>query len=268
MEDDWIAGVDLTLPNSARMYDYFIGGKNYFPADVTAARRVLQLQPLIQPSSRENRHALRRMVTHLTDLGIRQFLDIGAGLPTTGNVHEVAPDAHVVYVDNDPVVITHAQALMAGSGTDKVRVVYGDARRPDDILAHRDVATFLDFTQPIGLLMIGILHFVVDDADAYRIVGTFRNALPPGSYLAITHGCTEGFSPEIVHQVVQAYRSSAVPTQLRTAEQIGRFFDSVDMIEPGLVPITEWRPDGISEGITAEEVGVYGGVALVPASAA
>ncbi|MEU4231133.1 SAM-dependent methyltransferase [Nonomuraea sp. NPDC026600] len=259
---DWRAGMDPTVPNSARMYDYYLGGSNSFPADIAAARRLIEIQPLIEPASRENRHFLRRVVWHLADdLGIRQFLDIGAGLPTAGNVHEVAPRARVLYVDHDPVVGAHARALMAGE--DRVQVLQGDAREPDAILGDPVTTGFLDFEQPIGLLMIGLLHFVPDRDGAHKVVPPFLRALPPGSYLAISHGMTDGFDAGTVDGISQVYED-AMPYQLRTRLQIAAFFDGLEMLEPGLVPITEWRPDGVGEGITAQEVGVLGGVARIP----
>ncbi|TMR90524.1 SAM-dependent methyltransferase [Nonomuraea basaltis] len=260
---DW-AGVDPTVPNSARMYVYFLGGKDYFPADVAAARKVQELQPLIKYNSRENRYFLRRAVTYLTnEAGVRQFLDIGAGLPTQGNVHEIAPEARVVYVDNDPKVIVHARALMADHDGGRVRVVQGDARDPEAILDDPQVTGFLDFDQPIGLLMVGLLHFVPDRNGAHEAVEAFRRPLASGSYLVISHGTQEGFDRQMVADVNQVYEQ-AMPYQMRTREQIARFFAGLDMIEPGLVTVTDWRPDGITTGVAGAGRGVLAGVGRVP----
>ncbi|MGI5292952.1 SAM-dependent methyltransferase [Nonomuraea polychroma] len=260
MDLDWESGLDPHRPNSARMYNFFIGGKDWYPADVAAAQRVLKLTPDTPKHSRENRYFLRRVVTHLSQvLGVTQFLDIGAGLPTHGNVHEIAPTARVVYVDNDPVVIATARALMAE--TDKVRIVHGDVRRPEQILSDPTVRTFLDWDAPMALLMVGLLHFVTDDEGAYGAVATFRDALPIGSYLALSHGWTDGFREDLVRDVGQVY--SSLSFQLRTHAQVASFFDGFDLVEPGLVHIPDWHPDGISEGLAPESVGMGGGVGRV-----
>ncbi|MEV1003318.1 SAM-dependent methyltransferase [Nonomuraea sp. NPDC050202] len=259
---DWRAGIDPSAANSARMYDYYLGGKDHFPADIAAARKVIALQPNVRPAARENRHFLRRAVTYLTqEAGIQQFLDIGAGLPTAGNVHEIAPEARVVYVDHDPVVITQARALLGGS--DRVRVVMGDVRDPDAILEHPSVCRFLDFDEPLALLLVGLLHFVQDREGAYGVVARLRDALPSGSFAAISHGMSEGFDKGLVNNISNVY-SSQMSHQLRTRAQVEPFLTGLDLVEPGLVPITEWRPDGISEGLTAREVGIIGAVGRVP----
>ncbi|MGR6921222.1 SAM-dependent methyltransferase [[Actinomadura] parvosata] len=258
--NDWRAGIDPHAANSARMYDYYLGGKDHFPADIAAARKVIALQANVRPAARENRHFLRRVVRFLAETGITQFLDIGAGLPTAGNVHEIARDALVVYVDHDPVVITHARALMKDSA--RVQVVQGDVREPDAILAHPNVRV-LNFDEPMALLMVGLLHFVRDREGAYDAVSRLVNALAPGSYVALSHGTSDGFDRKLVTGIDDIY-SAQMSHQLRTREQIGRFLAGLDLVEPGLVPITEWRPDGISEGLTAREVGIIGAVGRVP----
>ncbi|MEV4079182.1 SAM-dependent methyltransferase [Nonomuraea fuscirosea] len=260
---DWRA-VDPTVPNSARMYDYFLGGKDSFPADVAAARRVQDRQPIIQAASRENRHFLRRVVRYLAgEAGIRQFLDIGTGLPTQGNVHEIAPEARVVYVDNDPMVIAHAHALMIGGDEHRVRIIQGDAREPHTILDHPQVVRHLDFDQPLGVLMVGLLHFIRDQEGADEVVGAFIRPLVPGSHLAISHGTLDGFDTRTVADVRLVYEN-AMSYQMRTRAQISRFFTGLDMVEPGLVPVTDWRPDDITEGVPGDNIGLLGGVGRVP----
>lgn len=214
-------------------------------------------------ASRENRHFLRRTVRHLTQLGVRQFLDIGAGLPSAGNVHEIAPEARVVYVDNDPVVIAHAEVLMAGGDGGQVRVIQGDVRDPNAILEDPQVIEHLDFGQPIGLLMVGLLHFVRDQEGAHQAVASCVSALAPGSYLVISHGTLDGFDPQKVAGVRSVYEH-AMSYQMRTRAQIDRFFTGLELIEPGLVPITDWHPDGISEGVSGQEIGILGGLGRVP----
>ncbi|MGI5292957.1 SAM-dependent methyltransferase [Nonomuraea polychroma] len=259
---DWVAGVDPNTPNVARMYDYLIRGKNHFPADIAAAEQIMKITPFYQPTAIENRYFLRRAVTHLTTLGIRQFLDIGAGLPTQGNVHEVAPHARVVYVDNDPVVIAHAHALMAN--TDRVRVVHADARQPHHILSHPDVHNFINWDEPVGLLMVAVLHFISDSDGAYEHVTQFRDALPAGSYLTVTHATMDGFDPAWVSGAKGVYAKSSAKATLRSYAEVERFFTGFDLEPPGkLVYIPEWHPDGIREPFPPEAIGVYGAVGKV-----
>ncbi|MFI6883989.1 SAM-dependent methyltransferase [Streptosporangium canum] len=250
--------IEPDQPNSARIYNYMLGGKDYFPADVAAAQKLIKASPYFQPASKENRHFLRRAVQYLTGLGITQFLDIGTGLPTNGNVHEVAPDSRVVYVDNDPVVLIHAQALMAD--TDRVRVVAGDVRDPKHILTDPTVRDFLDWDQPIGLLMISVLHFVSDEDGAHEAVAQFRDAMPPGSYLAISHGSLDGFEEERGEKIEKVYQRSTQQASLRPKAGILRLFGDCPLVEPGLVSIPRWHPDGVTEGVPPERIGIYGGI--------
>lgn len=251
-------GFDTTRPHPARVYDWMIGGRENFPADREAARRILELHPEARRSFVENRRFLGRVVAHLVKRGIRQFLDIGAGLPASGNVHEIAhalaPDTRVVYVDHDEIVLAHARALMAGS--DKVRVVAGDATRPREILDDPVVRHFVDWSQPVGLLMVALLHFVSDEQDPARIVATFREALPAGSFLAISHGGVEGWEDrkEEIRRVSQAY--------VRTREEIAALFTGFELLWPGLVDVVHWRPAGPGAPTV-----LYGGVGRVPTAA-
>ncbi|MCF6467330.1 SAM-dependent methyltransferase [Nonomuraea sp. MG754425] len=260
---DWRAGVDPTVPNSARMYDYFLGGKDSFPADVAAARKVQDRQPIIRAASRENRYFLRRAVRYLAELGIDQFLDLGTGLPTQGTVHEIATGARVVYVDHDPMVIAHAHALMIGGDEHRVRIIEGDAREPHTILDHPQVVRHLDFDRPLGVLMLGLLHFIRDQEGAGDVVSEFVRPLVPGSYLAISHGTLDGFDTRLVADVRLVYEN-AMSYQMRTRAQISRFFTGLDMVEPGLVPATDWRPDGVTEGVPGDKIGLLAGVGVVP----
>ncbi|MET8335492.1 SAM-dependent methyltransferase [Streptosporangium canum] len=250
---------DTSKPHPARVYDWMIGGRENFPADREAARRILELSPDVRRSFVENRRFLGRVVSHLVDQGIRQFLDIGAGLPASGNVHEIAhaiaPDTRVVYVDHDEIVLAHARALMAGS--DRVRVVGGDATQPQRILDEPVVRDFIDWSQPVGLLMVALLHFVSDEDDPARIVGTFRDALPAGSFLAISHGGVEGWEDrkEQIRKASQAY--------VRTRAEIADLFAGFELLEPGLVDLALWRPTAADPAPT----GLYGGVGRLLAGA-
>ena len=190
MADDWTTTINTGVPNPARIYDYLLGGKDNFPADRQVAEQLLAIAPVARDVVEDNRAFLRRAVRVLTrEAGIRQFIDLGSGLPTQGNVHEIAqaiaPDARVVYVDNDAMVVTHSRALLAGNNTVAIQA---DLREPDRILGHPEVRELIDFHQPIALLLMAILHFIPDDEDPLGIVARFRDALPTGSYLAISHG--------------------------------------------------------------------------------
>ncbi|MGV9772626.1 SAM-dependent methyltransferase [Streptosporangium sp. NPDC003464] len=247
---------DTARPHPARVYDWMIGGRENFPADREAAQRILELNPDARRSFVENRRFLGRVVGHLVDQGVRQFLDIGAGLPASGNVHEiahaVAPDTRVVYVDHDEIVLAHARALMAGS--DRVRIVGGDATRPREILDEPVVRDFIDWSQPVGLLMVALLHFVPDEADPARIVRTFRDALPDGSFLAISHGVVEGWEDrkEQIRKASQAY--------VRTRDEVADLFAGFELLEPGMVDLAFWRPTDPAPAPT----GLYGGVGRLP----
>src|SRR6266516_869676 len=254
--------LDTSRPHPARMYDYFLGGKDNFPADREAGDEVLTAWPEVREGVRENRAYLRRVVSFLArEAGIRQFLDIGTGIPTQGNVHEVAqavvPDARVVYVDNDPIVHVHANALLAGETTS---IILADLREPETILDHPEVRRVIDSGAPFAVLLLAILHFVSDDADPARIVAAFRKALRPGSFLAISH-VTADFSPETTERAARVYDRAAARLIPRGGAEIGRFFDGLDLVEPGLVPIQRWRPRGQPAQLRG---GMYGGVGRKP----
>ena len=257
MADDWTTMVNTGVPNPARIYDYLLDGKDNFPAD----RDVVE----------DNREFLRRAVEVLADAGIRQFIDLGSGLPTQGNVHEiaqaVAPDARVVYVDNDPMVVTHSRALLAGDNTAAIRA---DLRDPDVLLGHAELRELIDFDQPIALLLMAILHFFGDDEDPYGIVARFRDTLPAGSYLAISHGTRDipersDLSPEAMAEmgakVERLYQLTTASLVTRSRAQVERFFAGFDLLDPGVVEIQLWRPDGEGSKLPG---GFYGGVGRKP----
>jgi len=233
---------------AARMYDYYLGGIHNFPADQEAARRVIAQFPLMPVVARANRAFLRRAVRNLVGAGIRQFLDIGSGIPTAGNVHEVAqavaPDAHVVYVDIDPVAV--AESLEILDGNDLATAIRMDLRNPRGILDHPATRRLLDFSQPVGLLLAAVLHFVPEDAQAYGVVAQLVAAAPPGSYLAVSHVAAESFVPgnDKTRAAVDVYqRQTTTSVRPRDRSEIERFFGGLDLLEPGLVWVHEWRPD-------------------------
>jgi S-adenosyl methyltransferase len=266
--DDWTTRINTGAPNPARIYDYFLGGKDNFPADREVAEQVVAIAPVARDIVEDNRAFLRRVVRLLSgEAGIRQFVDLGSGLPTRGNVHEIAqataPDARVVYVDNDAMVVTHSRALLAGENTVAIEA---DLRDPDSVMEHPEVRQLIDFDQPIALLLLAILHFVPDDEDPFGVVARFRDALPAGSYLAISHGTRDiparpDMSPEAMAEmgakVERLYQLTTASLVTRTRAQVERFFDGFDLLDPGLVEIQLWRPD---ESEPLLPGGFYGGV--------
>jgi hypothetical protein len=266
--EDWTTGINTSVPNPARIYDYLLGGKDNYPADREVAEQVVAIAPVTREVVRDNRAFLRRAVSFLTrEAGIRQFIDLGSGLPTHGNVHEIAqaiaPDARVVYVDNDAMVVTHSRALLAGDNTIAVQA---DLREPDGILGHPEVRKLIDFDRPVALLLLAILHFVPDEQDPWGVVACFRDALPPGSYLAVSHGTRDiperhDMTPEQMAEmgtrVERLYQLPTASVVNRPRAQVERFFDGFDLVDPGLVEIQRWRPDDQSSPLPG---GFYGGV--------
>jgi hypothetical protein len=259
------AEIDTTKAHPARMYDYYLGGKDNYPADKEAAAEVIRRTPEIRDLARANRDFLRRAVRFLAgEAGIRQFLDIGTGIPTAGNVHEVAgeiaPGARVVYVDNDPIVNVHANALLTGRGT--TGIVLADLREPAAILSHPTVRQLIDFSEPVALLMIAVLHFISEEEDPAGIVATLRDALAPGSYLAVSHA-TNDYRREAASSAMSVYNRATSPVTLRSHNQIARLFAGWDLVEPGLVQTPLWRPDG-DLPLNMDKMWLYSGVARLP----
>jgi SAM-dependent methyltransferase len=253
--------LDLTTPNVARMYDYYLGGFHNFAADRAAAQRILEIFPDTPAAAQTNRHFLRRAVRHLVEQeGVRQFLDIGAGLPTQGNVHEITADAgaRVVYVDNDPVAVAHARQLL--TGVEAATVVLADLRRPDELLAHPEVRSAVDFSRPVAILLVSVLHFVPDDADPWAAVARLREATSPGSFLALSHLTLDGAPPGGAQRGEAVYRQASAPLVPRTRDGIARFFDGYDLLDPGLVWLGQWRPDDRPEDVPPAVSHGYGAV--------
>jgi hypothetical protein len=237
-------GVDPNTPSAARIYDYALGGKDNYEVDRAVAEKVFALAPEMPVMARQNREFLGRAVRFLTaEAGIRQFLDIGSGLPTQQNVHQVAeetaPEAKVVYVDYDPIVVAYGDALVAT--TSNVRFVRGDLREIGDILGHPDLRELIDFDRPVAVLLVAVLHFVLDAERPYEIVSRLRDVMAPGSYLAVSH-VTPDPHPEETAQLVDVSTQAGAPWVARSHAELMRFFDGFDLVEPGLVTAPEWRP--------------------------
>ncbi|GGY07048.1 SAM-dependent methyltransferase [Streptomyces djakartensis] len=243
--------IDISVPSVSRMYDYYLGGSHNFEVDREAARRAMGFMPGLPKIAQANRAFMRRAVRYAAGQGITQFLDIGSGIPTFGNVHEVAqaacPGARVVYVDHDPVAVAHSQAVLEGD--DDADIVAADLRKPQDILRSIQVERLIDLNRPVALLLVAILHFVEDEDDPYGAVAELGEALAPGSLLVLTHASYEGIPlpPERAGGAVNVYKDNRNPLVMRTREEITRFFEGYDMVEPGLVAMPRWRPDTTPE---------------------
>jgi SAM-dependent methyltransferase len=248
-------------PSPARIYDYWLGGKNNYPVDREVAETIMALAPTTPASIRENRDFLLRAVRYLADQGIDQFLDLGCGLPFSPNVHEVAqsvvPDACVAYVDSDPIVLRHAHALMERSDPQHIAVIHADVRKPEDILQHPDALRVLDFDKPVGILLVAVLHFVADAEEPERLIRQLTARFPAGSYLVISHG-TPDFNVAGAMEATENYRSTSA-YNARTRASIEALFNGMPLIAPGLVPIAQW-PD-TSLDARAAEFGMYAGIA-------
>jgi S-adenosyl methyltransferase len=236
-QESWMyPGVDVERANVARVYDYMLGGTHNFTVDRDAARTLTAIVPTARDGARANRAFLGRAVRFLAEAGIRQFLDIGSGVPTQGNVHEVArsiaPESRVVYVEIDPVAIAHSKSILAGD--DRATVIKADLREPEAILGHPDVGRLIDFEQPVGLLLVSVLPFIRDEEQPGELVKRLARPLVSGSYLAISHATFDGQPPSAAEAVRRVYTRATAPVKLRGRAEVGRFFDGFDLVEPGL----------------------------------
>ena len=239
--------INTHVAHTARVYDYWLGGKDNFPADHALAEAILEAVPIMRDMARANRAFLGRAVRYLAEeAGIRQFLDIGTGIPTAGNTHEVAQavarDARVVYVDNDPIVLAHARALMTSHVAGRTEFIFADLRDPDSILEDPALRSALELDQPVALMLVAILMFFPDSEDPYRIVSRILEALPSGSYLAISHP-TGDFDQAAMAGASAASKRSGIEMVPRSRAEVERFFTGLELVEPGVVPVTAWRPD-------------------------
>ncbi|MGW7055703.1 SAM-dependent methyltransferase [Streptomyces sp. NPDC054887] len=240
-------GIDLTVPSVSRIYDFYLGGSHNFEVDREAARKAMEFLPGLPKIMQANRAFMRRAVRFAVDEGVSQFLDIGSGIPTFGNVHEVAqaadPGARVVYVDHDPVAVAHSRAVLAGN--ERAGIAAADLRKPQDILSSPVVGELIDLERPVALLLVAVLHFVEDADDPRAAVAELRDALAPGSLLILTHASYAGIPlpPQQVGGTVEVYKDIKNPLIMRSHEEVAHFFEGYEMVEPGLVPMAEWRPE-------------------------
>jgi hypothetical protein len=256
--------IDTSTPHPARMYDALLGGKDHYGADREAIRQILKVAPEARDSARANRAFLQRAVRFLVgEAGIRQIIDIGTGIPAAGNVHqvagEIAPQTRVVYADNDPIVHVHANALLTGSGT--TSIVLADLREPEVILDHPKTRALVDFGQPVGLLLVAVLHFITEAESPARILATLRDALPSGSYLVMSHA-TGDLRPDAAQSAADVYDGATSSVTLRSKARVEALFDGWELVAPGVVQVPLWRPDGPKpRPKELEKAWVYGGVA-------
>jgi len=263
---DWVgADVDRSRPNPARMYDYYLGGAHNFGSDRRLAEQALAVMPWMGDAVRANRAFLRRAVRRCVGDGVRQFLDLGSGIPTVGNVHEVAqaidPGARVVYVDNEPVAVSHSELLLAR--TPNVRVVRADLTVPREVLTHPDVVDALDFSQPVAVLALAVLHFVPDPAAAAAVLQCYRSVMTPGSVLVFSH-VTADHDPEPAQRAAAVYERSASPVHPRTHAQLTEMLAGFDLVPPGLVDATDWHPEHPGATPPGEHPGFYAALARRP----
>ncbi|WP_256105660.1 SAM-dependent methyltransferase [Streptomyces sp. ODS05-4] len=256
--------IDSSRPHTARIWNYWTGGKDYYPVDREAGDRIRELHPGIGDYARADRLFLGRAVRHLAqDAGIRQFLDVGTGLPSADNTHEVAqriaPESRVVYVDNDPLVLTHARALLVGTPEGRTDYLDADLRDVDAILAA--AAKTLDLDRPVGLMLLGVVIFVEDDEQSYAVVRRLLDALAPGSHLVLSHTVRHPDMPDVDAAVAFWNENGTPKLTQRTPEAVTRYFDGLELLEPGVVSCSRWRPDA---GAPAGEVAMYGGVGRKP----
>jgi S-adenosyl methyltransferase len=254
------------VPHSARIYDYLLGGKDNFEADRAAAATIVEAAPGVVTSMRANRDFMRRVAHHMAaELGFRQFLDIGTGLPASQNLHEVvqavAPDSRVVYADNDPIVLAHGRALLRSRAEGKTVCINGDLRNPEAILEAAGTRETLDLGKPVAVSLIAVLHLILDDEEAHRIIDTLMGALPPGSALALSL-VTADSAPGEASAGVAAFNASGIPIRARGQAEVEALFRGLDLIEPGVVLVNHWMPDDLMPAFSDTQVHLYGGLAL------
>jgi S-adenosyl methyltransferase len=266
--DSPLSQIDTSVPHSARVYDYWLGGKDNFAADRALGDAMVQAIPTLKTMARANRAFLARAVRYLAaEAGVRQFLDIGPGIPTAGNTHEVAqdvaPDARVLYVDHDPLVLAHARALISSTPSGQTEFIMADLQEPEKILADPALPRTLDLEQPVALILVAILMYFHDSDDPQGMVSTLMDGLPSGSYVAISHP-TGDFNPEATQAAVDAATAAGITLVPRSRAGVESFFTGLELVEPGVVPLLAWHPDESIAGEDPESVWYYGGVARKP----
>ncbi|MBN6051434.1 SAM-dependent methyltransferase [Nonomuraea sp. RK-328] len=259
--NQWTSAIDTTRPSIARAYDVVLNGKDNFEVDRAFVAEIVKVVPEIYDVATYNRQVLGRGVRFLVEQGVTQFIDLGSGLPTVENTHHVAqranPESRVVYVDNDPMVLAHGRALLAEN--DRTAVVTSDLRDPKAILADKDVRRLIDFDRPVGLMLVGILHHLHDDEDPRGIVEAYMDAVPSGSYLFLTHFCA---SSDDSREAEKKFLALLGTGRFRTVAEITGFFDGFELLEPGVVPLPLWRPEGsVPSELTVGQRLMYGGIA-------
>jgi hypothetical protein len=260
------ANLQVDVPHSARMYDFFLGGKTHYPADRAAAAQALLAFPDMRTTTRQNRAFLHRAVRFLAEAGVDQFLDVGTGIPTSPNLHEVAqsviPAARIVYVDNDPIVLAHARALLTSSPEGRTAYIEADLRRPADILASPALVETLDLTRPVALSLLAVLHFFPDATDPAAIVRQLVEPLPSGSYLVLSHGTADATSAETQSNTTAAYQRGGIAVQVRSRDEIAALLPAtLQILEPGITMAHRWRPDSDPDLLSDTEVSIYGLIA-------
>ncbi|MCX5209274.1 SAM-dependent methyltransferase [Kitasatospora sp. NBC_00240] len=266
--EDWQPPTELNteVPHPARMYDYYLGGKDNFEADRRAAEAAVTAYPALPLAARTNRAFLGRAVTFAAGRGIRQFLDIGTGIPAVGSTtevaHRVAPDARVVYVDNDPIVATHARALLAGHRAGHTTVLQADLRDPAAILGDPGLKQAIDLAEPVALMLVAVLHFVQDEEGVDEIVATLRDALAPGSALILSHASPDFVPKQTADASTRIYSRASAPLVLRERARVESFFGDFEHVEPGLVQLPLWRAGGDELPEGWQQVSAYAGVAF------
>lgn len=262
---DWQpVGIDISVPSIARVYDAVLGGKDNYAIDRAIADESLRIVPEIGDVGRYNRAILGRGVRFMAEQGIRQFLDLGSGLPTVQNTHQVAqahsPDARVVYVDKDPIVLAHGRALLAEN--DRTTVVTADLREPDTILGHPDVNALMNFDEPIGLMLVGVVHHLNDDEGPNALVEAYKKVLPAGSFLFLTHFCASSPDAMVLEKALLTDLGSG---RFRTLDEIAAYFDGFELVDPGVVYLPEWRPEEpVAKNLTIGQRLMAGGLARKP----
>lgn len=246
MDLGWVGGeVDVETPNAARMYDYYLGGSHNFAEDRAAATRALNVTPTMIPGARANRAFLQRAVRFCLDAGVRQFLDLGSGIPTVGHVHEIAhavdPSTRVAYVDNEPVAVAHTHRMLSNAAT--VTVTQADLQKPQEVLNATGVAGLLDFSQPVAVLAVAVLHFVPDAKDPAALLDAYSQAVPSGSFLAVSHITDHYDTPERVAEIDRLYSSTTNAARHRSYEDFTALLGDRELVAPGAVYATDWRPE-------------------------
>ncbi|MFF4399022.1 SAM-dependent methyltransferase [Streptomyces sp. NPDC001480] len=261
--------IDTSRPHPARVYDWWLGGKDNYPVDEELARKILAVDGTVVRGARANRRFMQRAVRVVAEAGVRQFLDIGTGIPTEPNLHQVAQrvaaESRVVYADNDPIVLRHAEALLHGSAEGSTEYVHADVRDPDTIL--RLAGGSLDFSRPVALSMVALTHYLgdaVDGDDVYGLLKGYVDALAPGSFLILSQ-VTPDLNPEAIEKAAGLFRRNGTPFHPRALAEFSRFFDGLELLGPGVIPVTGWRPEPEDVAVQAEGiVPVYAGVARKP----